>query len=84
MNDTIKLRPISSIAYEIKKDWGNKTNFTARPYLSAMLGLNSLSDSYGFDSGRSIVLYFLGNASGFRGEKAKQLKAELKLHLKNS
>lgn len=84
MNDSNKLRPISCIAYDIRKEWGTKTNFAAKPYLSAMLGLNSLSDSYGFDSGKSVVLYFLGNASGFRGEKAKQLKAELKSHLKNA
>ena len=84
MSDSNNLRPISCIAYDIRKEWGIKTNFAAKPYLSAMLGLNSLSDSYGFDSAKSVVLYFLGNASGFRGEKAKQLKAELKAHLKNA
>lgn len=78
---TIILRPISCIAYDISKEWGNKTNYAAKPYLSAMKGLNSISDSYGFDSARSIVLYFLGNASTFRGEEAKSLKAELKQHL---
>lgn len=75
------LRPISSIAYDIQKAWGVKVNFAAKPYLSAMQGLNAVSDHYGFDSGRSIVLYFLGNASTFRGEVAKALKSELKQHL---
>ena len=78
---TTILRPISCIAYDIQKEWGNKTNYAAKPYLSAMKGLNSISDSYGYDSARSIVLYFLGNASTFRGEEAKSLKEELKQHL---
>jgi len=32
----------------------------------------------GCDTGRSVVLYFLGNAENWRGEHAKRLKAELK------
>ena len=75
------LRPISSIAYDIHKEWGVKVNYAAKPYLSALKGLESISDHYGYDSARSIVLYFLGNASTFRGEEAKSLKAELKQHL---
>jgi hypothetical protein len=75
------LRPLSSIAYDISKEWGNKTNYAAKPYLSALKGLESISDHYGYDSARSIVLYFLGNASSFRGDAAKSLKAELKQHL---
>ena len=75
------LRPISSIAYDIHKEWGVKVNYAAKPYLSALKGLESISDHYGYDSARSIVLYFLGNASTFRGEAAKSLKAELKQHL---
>jgi hypothetical protein len=75
------LRPISSIAYDIQKEWGEKIRYSAKPYLSAMQGFNSISDHYGYDSARSIVLYFLGNASTFRGEKAKALKQELKNHL---
>ena len=78
---TAILRPISSIAYDIQKSWGVKVNYAAKPYLSAMKGLNSISDHYGYDSARSVVLYFLGNASTFRGDAAKSLKAELKQHL---
>lgn len=70
-------RPISSIASEISSVWTN-VNYGARPYLQAMFDLQSVDDSYGFDSGRSIVLYFLANASTFRGPDAKRLKAELK------
>ena len=75
------LRPLSSIAYDIQKEWGEKVKYSAKPYLSAMKGLNSISDHYGYDSARSIVLYFLGNASTFRSEEAKALKQELKNHL---
>ena len=75
------LRPISEIAYDIQKEWGVKVNYAAKPYLSALKGFDSISDHYGYDSARSIVLYFLGNASTFRGDAAKSLKAELKQHL---
>jgi hypothetical protein len=40
--------------------------------------LNSIHDNYYFDSAHSIVLYFLSNAQGWRGEDARRIKAELK------
>ena len=70
-------RPLCEIAREIKKDW-KKVYFGAAPYLDAMLSLNSVNDDYGWDSGKSIVRYFLGNASTWRGDTAKRIKAELK------
>jgi hypothetical protein len=70
-------RTISAIARDIQNDW-KKVNYAAAPYLSAMLSLQSLESSFGYDSGESIVRYFLCNASSYRGEKAKALKAELK------
>lgn len=77
-----KSRPICEIAREIHKLWGNKIYFGAKPYLSAMLSLNDISDKYMFDSGDMIVRYFLANASTWRGEDAKRIKAELKEMLK--
>jgi len=77
LNQPVK-RNLSTIAQEIRKDWGTKVNFAAKPYLSAMAGLNSIDDQYGYDDARSIVLYFLSNASSWRGETAKRIKAELK------
>jgi len=74
-------RPISDIARDISRAWP-KPNYAAVPYLSAMRSLYSIDDAYGYDSGRSVVLYFLSNASTFRGEAAKALKAELKSALK--
>lgn len=70
-------RSIRSIALDIRKEWA-KVNYAAKPYLDAMLELNSINDKYYEDSAKSIVLYFLANASSFRGERAKALKAELK------
>jgi len=46
------------------------------------MSLSSLKDAYGMDSGREMVLYFLSNASSFRGDEAKSLKLELKQYLK--
>jgi hypothetical protein len=70
-------RPITAIAEEIKATWP-KMNYAAKPYWEAMQTLNSVSDSYYADSGKSIILYFLSNASSWRGEDAKRIKAELR------
>ena len=72
-----KPRPLSVIAGEIRRDW-KKVYFGAVPYLAAMSSLNAIGDNYGADSGKSVVLYFLANASTWRGDTAKRVKAELK------
>jgi len=74
-------RPICTIASEIKKDW-RKIYFGAKPYLEAMFSLTNISDNYGLDSGKSVVAYFLSNASTWRGDVARRIKAELKQLLK--
>ena len=74
-------RPLSQIAQDISEDW-EKPNYAAAPYLEAMLDLDGMNDSYGQDSARSVVLYFLTNAGRWRGPKAKAIKAELKGMLK--
>lgn len=75
------MRPIYTIAQEIRKTWP-KVNYAAKPYLDAMSSLNTVNDSYGYDSAKSIILYFLGNASSYRGEDAKRIKSELKAMIK--
>lgn len=70
-------RSISAIAEEIKAEWP-KVYFGAVPYLAAMRDLDGINDSYGADDARSIVIYFLSNATTWRGEAAKRIKAELK------
>jgi len=46
-----------------------------------MYSLNSIDDMYIYDSGKSVVRYFLSNASTWRGDKAREIKAELKAML---
>ena len=76
MNNTTT-RPISDIAWDIKAHWP-KPYFGAVPYIDAMRTLYDVTDNYCNDSAKSIILYFLANASTFRGEDAKRIKAELK------
>lgn len=74
---TKQTRPLYEIAREIKQDWKN-VYFGAKPYLDAMATLNSVDDNYYFDTAKSVVLYFLGNAAQWRGENAKRIKKELR------
>ena len=74
-------RPICDIAREIQSAWSKKgkgVNFAAKPYLEAMMSLGSITDKYGCDSAKSVVIYFLQNASSYRGDEAKSHKSELK------
>jgi hypothetical protein len=74
-------RALSDIAWEIRRTWKN-VYFGAVPYLNAMFEMNSPRDNYGYDSGVSIVLRFLGNATTWRGADARRIKAELKSMVK--
>lgn len=70
-------RPLYEIATEIAFKWDN-VNYGARPYLDAMGDLDSINDTYGADPAAHIVRYFLSNATSWRGEDAKRIKAELR------
>jgi flavorubredoxin len=72
----VQKRPIHEIAKEIVQDWKN-VYFGARPYLDAMMDLDKATDSYGQDPATSIIAYFLSNARGWKGDKAKTIKKEL-------
>lgn len=74
-------RSLDIIAREIRRDW-TKVYFGAVSYLEAMATLYSIDDDYGFDSGREIVIYFLSNATTWKGETARRVKKELKDLLK--
>ena len=76
------MRPLYEIAREIRADWKN-VYFGAVPYLDAMSGMGSINDNYGYDSGKSIVNYFLANAGTWRGEVARRIKSELKTMIKS-
>ncbi len=73
--------PLNALAAVIERDW-QPVNYAARPYLDAMHELNDVRDSYGRDSGKSIVLYFLNNARSWRGDTARAVKAELRRRVK--
>jgi hypothetical protein len=70
-------RPLYEIAADIRAHWA-KVNYAAKPYLDAMDQLNLITDKYYMDDADSIVRYFLGNATSWRGEDARRVKAELK------
>jgi hypothetical protein len=77
MNTTTTHRPIYTIAGEIIQDW-KKPYFGAVPYLAAMQSLDTIDDDYGYDDARTVILYFMANATTWRGAKAREIKAELK------
>ena len=70
-------RPIYEIAREIRNDW-KRPYFGAVPYLDAMFALDTIDDNFMYDSGHSVVLYFLANANTWKGDTARRVKAELK------
>ena len=74
-------RPLYQIAIDIRSHWPNPY-FGAVPYIDAMRSIASVNDRYGVESARGLVLYFLANASTWRGEHAKRIKAELKEMIK--
>lgn len=71
------MRPIFEIAADVRATWP-KVNYAAEPYLVAMEGLAGIDSMYGADHATSIVLYFLSNASTWRGADARRIKAELR------
>lgn len=75
-------RPLFEIADEIRRDWqaqrkDGKVPPAADAYLRPMQTLNSINDMYHLDTARSVVLYFLANASTWRGPVAQRIKKEL-------
>jgi hypothetical protein len=53
----------------------------AKPYVEALHSLSTTADSYYYDSGDSVVRYLLANLGSWRGDVAREVKAELKAHL---
>ena len=69
-------RSLSVIVGEVYDNWP-KVNYAAKPYLEAMASLDKITDTYICDSAVSVVLYFLANATTWRGDAARRIKAEL-------
>jgi hypothetical protein len=74
-------RPIFEIAEEISSNW-EKPYFGAKPYLEAMHTLVDMESRYYAEDAKGIILYFLANASTWKGETARRIKAELKSIIK--
>lgn len=81
LEESLKGMNLAQIADVIRRDWKN-VYFGAVPYLAAMGELDSINDNYIYDSGKSIVIYFLSNATTWKGDTARAVKAELKRRLK--
>lgn len=77
------MRPLATIAADIRRHWP-KPYFGAVPYLTAMRDLGTMQDMYYLDDARSVVMYFLSNATTWRGEDARRIKAELNKMLKET
>jgi hypothetical protein len=82
-NEKAQTRLLHEIAAEIRKDW-KTMYFGAVPYVDAMCTLHSMQQSYGMDPAEDIVRRFLANASHWRGEVARRIKAELNSMLRKS
>lgn len=76
-------RTFAEIAREIKQTWKN-VYFGAEPYLQAMATIESSDKDapYMLETAEDIVIYFLANATYWRGEDARRIKAELKSMIK--
>lgn len=74
-------RSLNTIAHDIRVDWA-KPYFGAVPYLDAMETLSTMRDTYYYDDASDIVRYFLANATTWKGETARAIKAELRAMLK--
>ena len=85
-------RPLSElklheIAVIISKDWkkvtkDGKVHPYAKPYVEAMMSCETLDSRYIVEDGRTQVIYFLSNASYWKGAVAKEVKLYLNKILK--
>lgn len=66
---------LNDIGRLILREW-RPINYAAKPYAEALRDMQN--GQYGLDDAKSIILYFLSNASTWRGPLARAVKAELK------
>ena len=79
MITTTSAPTIADIARAIRSEWK-----TINPYASEYLAALETIETHGggnyiYDTVSSAILYFLSNASGYRGANAKEYKAALKI-----
>lgn len=84
----LQIATIREIADTIARDWP-KPHISAIPYLQAMQTLDTPDQTFGWDSGASIVRYFLSNARTYNKRTSRGLadpaaiKKELNARIKN-
>lgn len=74
-------RPLSEIARDIREDYarqGKPVYYAAKPYVDALATLTNVTDSYYMDSAESILRYTLSNLGTWRGDKAREVKQEIR------
>ena len=74
-------KTITELAGVIAWDWPTIPP-SAKAYLAPMFSLYDITDNYYEDSGRSVILHFLTNASTWKGDVAREVKKELNRRLK--
>lgn len=77
----IQEQTIAQLARRCLMDWGNRVNYAAKPYLEAMFTMEYVDPKgqrYIADDAKGVILYFLNNAGTWRGEVAREVKAELR------
>lgn len=72
----LKTASWSELGDLIAKHW-SKPDVAAKPYIEALQGA-SPDGMYGVERSRDHAAYFLSNASSWRGDEARQVKAELR------
>lgn len=79
-----KERTLDELGNLMRRSWSRdgQVSPAAKPYLDALVSLQTMDDSYGADSASNIITYLLGNSTGWKGETAKFVKNELKRRLK--
>ena len=75
-------RSLRVIANDIRDHWTN-VYFGAVPYLRDMAKVDKITDKFFEDDAETIVIYFLSNATYWRGPDARRIKAELNEMLKS-
>lgn len=78
----MRTKTIRELMQIVKSDW-QRPYFGAVPYIEALLQCETMDSRYLFETARDLVPYFLCNANTWRGEIAKEVKAELKQRLSN-
>jgi hypothetical protein len=77
-------RPIKAIVADVYTEWGDKVDtsgYAAKPYLKALSNVESAEEMYGDEKAEHLLRYLLSNLAQFKGQRARELKEELRDHL---